>query len=736
MNAFAWSGLLTGLSCTLMAGMVYLTNRAGRVNRLWAVFCLAVSVWGLGALLAGLTPKPEAALLVWKATHVGVIFIPILFYHFVLVYTDARPTPLLRAGYAISLVFLVMDLSGLLVTRVRLMFGQFYYNASGGPAYGAFTAWFFALIVAGHWQLWQHIHRIKGHEQRLHAKWLFVGTVLGFFGGATCFPQVFGLDLYPYGSFSVPLFPLMMTYAILRYRLMALDLAIVKGLAFLTIYSAVIGIPTLLGGRYKEFWQTALGPSWWTAPMVLMGLFASVGPWIYIAIQKRAESELSGERKGYQKILWQASQGMTQIRNLEHLLRLVVHVITKTVELRNAAIFLEDPKDGAFVLRACRYRDDVPDPPRLGKDAPLIHVLTQSREPLVLERLGSAMALKNGHAVLKGLDLTLMRSLKAAVLVPSFSQDKLVGVVVLGEKRSGQLFTTEEVVVFSTLANQAALAIENARFYEEERQRQAALFHAATLASLGTMASSMGHQVNNRFNVVSVIASTQKLKLKDLLGKSAQTEENYRKALADCLEQFDSLQEEAVRGGQIFTAIRKIARPSADGHKPMALQAAIKAGIDILQYKIRFDQIDFSMDVPADLPQIMGDVAQLGECFLNLIDNGYDAIKTKEQRLKPEGYRGQIKIVARAETGWVTVQVSDSGIGMLEKDREHLYIPFFTTKATAEKGTGLGLYVIKKIIEAHKGKIEVTSTHLLGSTFTIRLPVAAPAAAAPASQTR
>jgi len=730
MNAFAFSSLLTGVSCALMAGIVYLTNRAGRVNQLWSIFCLAVSLWGFGALLAGMTPRPDLALTFWRIAHVGVIFIPILFYHFVLVYTDAPQSRYLTAGYAVTVLFLIADILSLLVTRVRYLFGTFYYNASSTPLYALFTVFFFAVIVWGHVRLWVHIQHMKVREQRLHANWLFLGTSIGFLGGATSFLPVFGVDFYPIGNFTVPLFPLMMSYAILRYRLIELNLAITKGASFLVIYTVALGLPLYVGSQYQPLLSTALGAFWWAAPVMLMGLLASLAPWIYIAVQKRAESKLLGERRGYQKVLWQASRGMTEIRELPRLLRLVVHVVTKTVGLTNAAVYLNDGKDEAFELKTERYQSNrqAAAVDLLAPNSPLVEWIKQTKQPIVLDRLYSQLGQQPAKSAvgrrMVGV-LTQLKELEAAVLVPSFSQDKLIGFVLLGKKRSGYHFTNDDLQMFSTLANQAALAIENARFYQEDKQRQAALFHAATLASLGTMASSMGHQVNNRFNVVSVIASTQKLKLKEILSRNGQDIEGYRKALNDCLAQFDSLQEEAVRGGQIFTAIRKIVRPSADGHKPLSLKAAVQAGIDIVQYKVRLDEIDFHVDVAPEL-QLVGDVAQLGECFLNLIDNGYDAIKIKESRLKPEGYRGAIRIVARTvvEEGrsWVVIEVFDNGIGMTEKERDHLFIPFFTTKATVEKGTGLGLYVIKKIIEAHKGRIAVDSEHHVSTTFTIRLP--------------
>jgi signal transduction histidine kinase len=362
--------------------------------------------------------------------------------------------------------------------------------------------------------------------------------------------------------------------------------------------------------------------------------------------------------------------------------------------------------------------------------------LKKTSQPIVLEELKAQMGSSSTHDPQSWENSRVcaeMERLHASVIVPSFIEQLLIGFLVLGEKRKGQIFTTEDLIVFSTLANQAAVAIENARFYEGERDRQAALFHAATLASLGTMASSMGHQVNNRFNVVALISSSQKMKLRGLLANGSDFE-RLRKALSECLEQFESLEEEAIQGGRIVASIRKLARPSTEGHKPLALRAAIKAGMDVVQHKVHFEEFDLQLDIPDDLPSVMGDLSQLGECFLNFIDNAYDSMKTKEQLIN-EGklpsrsgappYRGAILIHAWAkDPRTVQVVIADNGTGVHPEELRKLFIPFYTTKATAEKGTGLGLYVIKQIIEAHGGAIQAKSTYGEGMTFTIELPIA------------
>src|SRR3989338_1665930 len=601
-----------------------------------------------------------------------------------------------------------------------------------------------------------HAASYKVVKTQVH--YVFLGLGLYFFC-ASDFAQVYGAPWYPIGVFFQTISFGIIGYAIIRHRLMDINVVVTRTAVFAVVYAVLLGVPLWGALAWEPQLEQALGVRWWVWAWLAGAGLTTAAHYVNLHFQKRAEARLLKEQRRYQSTLLKASRGMTQILELKRLLNLIVYVIAKAVGLTHAAIFLEDPRaEGAFVLSAERNLTGIEAGHRLSRENFLIELLTHTREPLVREELVSEVGgqpVRDPATFKKARAAAQMETLHASVVVPSFRQDRLIGFLVLGEKRKGQVFSSEDLVVFSTLANQAALAIENSRFYEEEKQRQAALFHAATLASLGTMASSMGHQVNNRFNVVSVVSSTQKYKIKELLSNGSEDAEKLREALQECYEQFGSLEEEAIRGGQVVASIRKLARPATGGHQPIALSAAIQAGVDVVQHKIKLDQVDFKVEVPDDLPPIEGDLSQLGECFLNFVDNAYDAIKTKDQ-LIAEGklpyangttpYRGMIRITAAlkdphlpaldarlrsanrseasgAQAGTVHIEVADTGIGVEPEGVSKLFVPFYTTKATAEKGTGLGLYVIKKIIEAHGGTIQMRSKYGEGTTFTIELPV-------------
>jgi two-component system NtrC family sensor kinase len=110
--------------------------------------------------------------------------------------------------------------------------------------------------------------------------------------------------------------------------------------------------------------------------------------------------------------------------------------------------------------------------------------------------------------------------------------------------------------------------------------------------------------------------------------------------------------------------------------------------------------------------------------FFNLIDNAYDAICQRRDELKELGYRGSVTISAEPLDGMLQIRVQDNAMGVKEEDMEKLFTPFFTTKVSSRKGTGLGLYVIQKIITSHGGKISFTSEYKTGTMFIIELPIA------------
>ena len=143
--------------------------------------------------------------------------------------------------------------------------------------------------------------------------------------------------------------------------------------------------------------------------------------------------------------------------------------------------------------------------------------------------------------------------------------------------------------------------------------------------------------------------------------------------------------------------------------------------------------IDFKLDVADNLPKVHGNLSEIEEILFNLLDNAFDAFAMKEEAWtlgkleKPAAVpKGAVWLSVKEATlkdkRYVEFIIADNGLGMTTESKKQVFIPFFTTKG-ANKGTGLGLYIIRRMVDAHHGEILLESEYGKGTTFHILIPV-------------
>lgn len=241
MNWFSLSGLLAGLACTAMSVWVYRKSSSNPLNILWAVFCMSVAVWGFGALAIGSAGDPALALVSWRYSYVGVVFIPSLFYHFVCVFLRLERPVSIRLGYALSFIFLVLIWTPQFFPATRLMFDQFYYANPPGPNFPFFVVFFAGYVLMSHWDLVRFIRTRADDPRRRQIIWFFTATSLGYAGGSTSFLPIFGIEWYPWGNMTVPLYPIIMTYAIFKHQLMDIQV-VLRRTVYYTFFAAGLSL--------------------------------------------------------------------------------------------------------------------------------------------------------------------------------------------------------------------------------------------------------------------------------------------------------------------------------------------------------------------------------------------------------------------------------------------------------------------------------------------------------------
>lgn len=491
------------------------------------------------------------------------------------------------------------------------------------------------------------------------------------------------------------------TYAILKYRLMDINLALTRAGIFVIVYALVLGIPFWLGAKTGK----------WLYSTLMITVLATVGPFIYTYIRRRTEDILLKEQRRYQNTLKQVSAGMTRIRDLKRLLNLIARIVTRSVKISPVGIYLQNPEsDGEYHLQARRDKAQTQLPLKLHKDDPIIAWIALYKRPLLREEA-------------KQPEEEQMRILRTHVIIPCFLQERIIGFFALGEKAFGAIYTPEDLNVFQILAAQSALAIENARFFEEAKLMQEQIAQAEKMATVGTMADGLSHQINNRFHALSIIAADtiDTIKLLD----TSQCSPEMQEALGQIRHALDRIKENVIQGGEVVKGILKYTRKGEEGFERLTIDQILDGTLEMVQYKVKLQEIDIIRNYPKDIPRIKANQTHLQEVFFNFIDNAYDAIVERRNLLQEENYRGKITVSAHPKGTMLEITVSDNGIGVKEASLRKLFTPFFTTKVSSRRGTGLGLYVIKKLIEEfHQGKIRIESEYKKYTSFIIELPIA------------
>ncbi|NWJ40148.1 MAG: HAMP domain-containing protein [Geothrix sp.] len=228
-----------------------------------------------------------------------------------------------------------------------------------------------------------------------------------------------------------------------------------------------------------------------------------------------------------------------------------------------------------------------------------------------------------------------------------------------------------------------------------DTQRQ--LTQADKLASVGRLAAGVAHEINNPLTGVLSYAS--------LLRKRMEHD-------VPACEDLDVIVRETVRCRGIIRELLDFARPAAPARKPMDLNEVVRRSVSVVMTQLSLNQVNLSLDLTADLPQVQADPNQIQQVVVNLLLNAADAIGA-------DG--GQIRAITRSgASNAIEFLLEDSGRGISAEDLPRIFEPFFTTKGN--HGTGLGLAVSWGIVEAHGGSLEVQSQPGQGTCFTLRLP--------------
>jgi PAS domain S-box-containing protein len=244
----------------------------------------------------------------------------------------------------------------------------------------------------------------------------------------------------------------------------------------------------------------------------------------------------------------------------------------------------------------------------------------------------------------------------------------------------------------------------------ERKQTEEELIRSEKLASLGQLAASVVHEVNNPLAGILVYV---KLLLKKYKEKKLQTEK--------AEEQLLKMEKELLRTSRIIRNLLDFSRQSEPNIRAVEINMIVEAALQLVGHQISLENIALEKKLGGQLPLVLADFDKIQQVLINIIMNAIQAMPDGGSLTIATSVADGIEI-GKARKKTVRIDIRDIGVGISKENLGKLFTPFFTTKEKG-KGVGLGLPVVHGIIEQHKGKIEVDSELGAGTTFTIYLEV-------------
>ena len=700
MNPFALSGLLAGLTSLAFGYFVYLKGKGRPLNRLWFVFTASVAVWGFGGMWIALANTPTEALLAWRlAFACGVLWIPVLFHHFVCEFCGLERNRSLLLYYGLGILIFPLIFTDLFFSGVRFSFSSFYYSLPG-PLFPFFVVWWIGTVVYSHYELLK-AHRHASGQKRTQIEYFFLATAIGYFGGSLDYLPIFGVDLYPYGNFAIALYPIIMTYAIAVYRLMDITVAMEKSLTYLLLL-IIIGGPSciiLLAAQETYFGKVSYAFS--IILLLTLAVILVVAHRIKFGAQVAIGRTLFKRRFDMYETLSNFSKALVSILDIRSLTEEIVHTLVKVLNIKAASLYLFDREKGLYVLSASNgLNPDDGHALRFRAGEGLPHHLANTQSIVIREELE--------HAIAPGMMQTVINTLKAMkseVCIPFINKDRLVGFFCLGPRVGRLMYSEDELSLLTALAQNAAIALDNAMLYADLKRSQSVMRRTDRLRSLETIAGGFAHEIRNPLTSIKTFIQLipERKADQDFIG-------TFSKVVSDDVARIERLIQEILNYARYM--------------EPKFLQEDLNDIVESCLYFVRINAdskgVRLEKELASDLPVMLLDRQQIKQVLLNLFLNAMDAMDDDGGRLTVKSRR----LAKPNNDVWVQVEVTDTGCGISPSDQDHIFDPFYTTKHESEEreGTGLGLTIVHQIVQEHGGYIEVESEIGRGTTFFVNLP--------------
>lgn len=707
MTFWALSGLVNGLAATGLTLLVYSRNSKEIRHRTFGYFGLSVALWSFAYFAWQLAETHETSLFMARMFMMGAIFIPVTYLHHILVLLNRvdRYKATLRASYVLALLFVIGNTTSAFVANVEPAL-SFSFWPRPGWLFHPFLVWWALLAVLSVYLLYQAVRRETG-QKRTQYLYLLCATLIGYAGGITNFPLWYDIPLLPFGTIFTTVYVALVAYTLLRHRLMDFSLAFEKSLTYLVLM-VLVALPVypLLLLMQKVFWnQINVQFSFLLLALFLLTVIGAYK--MKVGTEGAISRALFRERHETYATLSNFSKALVTILDVKTLTNEIVRTLGETMGANTVTLYLLEPQLKTYRLAAefGKAPDTHPHLASVDPDNLLPQFLQTTKTGLMRQDLEYDP--RNEASQL----LNILRdSLPSEIVLPMANKNRLVGFCCLGSRQGHALYSEQDLTILMTLAQEAAIALDNSMLYKELKESQAQAHRADRLRSLESMAGGLAHEIQPPLGSIKTFVTQVPKQIQD---------PEYVGKLSEVVAQ------DVAKIERLIKEVLDYARQT----KPQLRQEQLNEMIESCLYFI--EAIPTSKPVVIEkilsnnIPPLWIDRQQIKQVVLNILMSSLDI-------LGPVG--GTITVITRPrmkseEESWVELEMTlaRGGLPLTEFQGDDGFL--FAQSPVIEKrpglplqSEGLGLAIANQIIQEHQGFIDVKFGSGVDISITVLLP--------------
>lgn len=701
--------IFTSIINLILGLFVYLRNTKGKSNRLFALLVLSIVGWIVTLLLYYLISDHLPLLFIGRLNFAVSVPMTFFFYGLVSVFpkeTVRTPKIIFRIAFVITVVVALLSLLTPYIDKDELAVGA-ERIVTYGDLYFSWLIVFFANLLLGFIVLVLKIKKSSGFV-RMQLSYLMLGFLLfiGIGGTMNVIMPYFGnYTLQQFGPLTTILFVGVTTYAIVKHRLLNIRLLVARSVAY--------SILVLLIGLLYSFTVLFIGRAFFGIIVsfnqeVIYVLFV-----LFIAITFQPLKEITRKitdrflyKSEYKPnlLLSQLNNTMLQTIELDLLIEKTLFEIVNGVHLSKGAVVI-------FKEDVIYKKKIIGQHPELFVDDTYFLELAKERRILVHQEED------NVHIQ------ELLEKLGVSTVIPLITGEKLHGIMLLGEKLSGEIITEEDIQFLGIFGPVFAVVIENSKAYEEIKDFNITLQDQVDKATSELrMANEHLKELDKLKDEFVAIASHELRTPMNVIRGNLWLILNKHKNLAP--EDQAKIQVSLDSAQHLISLVSDILDVSAIEGKRIKLNPVkinirelIQALIDEMDSLAKQKKIRFSSEIHEEVVAF-ADPNKVKQVLTNLVGNAF--------KFTPEG--GEIIILAKKKDNFCDVSVKDTGPGIKKEDMSKLFTKFGKLEtsfsaSTNMTGVGLGLYISKNLIEMSKGEMRIESEVGKGTTFSFTLPI-------------